>query len=623
MARFDFCGPDYQSASPLQDNQVLRNWYLEVDESGEGTSAKAIFTRPGLQIAYQVQGKQLRGQIEINGLYGFVVDSNLYQGLADGTTKLLNPKLPLANDGLPVSLATSNPTTGTPGQLLLASGGTAYVFDYAAQTLTAVPPTAFSSSGLAKVSQVEYCDGFFIALIQNSNFWFVTQALNAAVWIGSFGESVFPENITGMLVDHRELWIWSNKRRIVHYVSGNPLFPFDVVSGSFDENGLAATFGAARLDNSLFWIGQDERGARMAWRAEGYKGSRITNHSEENLWQSFGRVDDAVSYACQINGHTWWVIYFPSADRTRVYDAATNTWAEWTFLDDTNQPPTEHAHRSWNHQFAFGKHLVGDPQSGAIYQMALPIWNADQTAWLFADDFGNLIRRARRSPYVSRERALSSHSEIEFILSTGIGPVPSFPGNEPAVTFNLQDSKGAIWKFGVDDTGRIITTPSNLGGVQPWIFNDPKNLASSWQLQVTPITGVPYFTGVPYTPLGRIAFQMVSLSGSQKFVLACSSISGAGQYTTTPAGPVTRGPQMLLRWSDDGNRTWSNEHWLDCGRSGETTKRVRHQRLGQSRSRSYEVVCTDPVNWSIIDALLDVDGEPRSERIIQQARKRA
>lgn len=48
-------------------------------------------------------------------------------------------------------------------------------------------------------------------------------------------------------------------------------------------------------------------------------------------------------------------------------------------------------------------------------------------------------------------------------------------------------------------------------------------------------------------------------------------------------------PQVMLRWSDDGGHTWSNEHWREAGRIGRYKWRVVWNRLGRSRDRIFEV----------------------------------
>jgi hypothetical protein len=68
-------------------------------------------------------------------------------------------------------------------------------------------------------------------------------------------------------------------------------------------------------------------------------------------------------------------------------------------------------------------------------------------------------------------------------------------------------------------------------------------------------------------------------------------------------------PKVMLRWSDDGGHTWSNEHWRELGRQGQYGTRVIWRRLGMTmklRDRVYEVSGTDPVRIYIMGAELDV-----------------
>lgn len=66
-------------------------------------------------------------------------------------------------------------------------------------------------------------------------------------------------------------------------------------------------------------------------------------------------------------------------------------------------------------------------------------------------------------------------------------------------------------------------------------------------------------------------------------------------------------PQAMLRWSDDGGHTWSNEHWSPMGKIGAYYQRVFWRRLGMTlklRDRVYEVSGTDPVKIAIMGAEL-------------------
>jgi hypothetical protein len=66
-------------------------------------------------------------------------------------------------------------------------------------------------------------------------------------------------------------------------------------------------------------------------------------------------------------------------------------------------------------------------------------------------------------------------------------------------------------------------------------------------------------------------------------------------------------PEIMLRFSDDGGHTWSNEHLSKMGKIGEYYRRVFWRRLGMTlklRDRVYEISQTDPVKAVIMGAEL-------------------
>jgi hypothetical protein len=70
-------------------------------------------------------------------------------------------------------------------------------------------------------------------------------------------------------------------------------------------------------------------------------------------------------------------------------------------------------------------------------------------------------------------------------------------------------------------------------------------------------------------------------------------------------------PEVMLRWSDDGGHTWSNEHWRKMGKIGEYGYRTIWRRLGMTmklRDRVYEISGTDPVKLAIMGAELQASG---------------
>ena len=86
--------------------------------------------------------------------------------------------------------------------------------------------------------------------------------------------------------------------------------------------------------------------------------------------------------------------------------------------------------------------------------------------------------------------------------------------------------------------------------------------------------------------------------------LAVAGLAIAGQNSLATLGA---NPQAMLRWSNDGGSTWSNEHWTDIGVQGRYKNRAIWRRLGQARDRIFEVVVTDPIKAVIVAANLKAE----------------
>lgn len=80
------------------------------------------------------------------------------------------------------------------------------------------------------------------------------------------------------------------------------------------------------------------------------------------------------------------------------------------------------------------------------------------------------------------------------------------------------------------------------------------------------------------------------------------TLSFAGAVARTKRRMIISDPQAILDWSDDGGRTWSNEHWVSIGKIGEYQQRAKWRRLGSSRNRTFRLTITDPVPVEIMAA---------------------
>jgi hypothetical protein len=395
------------------------NWYLEKIESGDGKSPAVLYPTPGTRLFANLgDGGPIRAELTINNRVFAISGNRFFEVLSNGTSVIYSNDL--INDGTVASI-----TCGSM-QVLMSSGGTAHVFDLTANTFTTIP-----AATLTNVSMVSFSDGYFLALRSNSNTWQISALEDATAWDPAdvTTVSVFPDNVVSMIVDHREIWFLGLTRSVVYFDSGNQDFPFDVIPGAYIEQGCAAKFSAAKLDNSLFWLGADERGNGVVWRAQGYTPVRVSNHAVEFAMQGYSTISNAIAYSYQDQGHAFYVLYFPSPGKTWVYDAATGLWHErGSWVSATGQFT---AHRSQCHVFAFGKHLVGDWSVGRIYEMSIG----------FYDDNGQAIRRVRRAPHISNEMEWILHHSMQVDLETGIG-LADGQGSDPQITLRWSDDGG-------------------------------------------------------------------------------------------------------------------------------------------------------------------------------------
>lgn len=448
MSRFGFCGGTYTSLAVNSDAQRCINLYPEQNESGMGNSAMSLYSTPGLKLFSGKSGAQVRGEFTITNRSFAVTDSVLEEILSNGTRTAIGV---MVNDGQLASMVAS------PQQLLVESGGMLYVYylrtvgSVPAGTFFVVPPATFSGP----VSEVAYSDGFFLALIASTEQYYQSQLFDATVWPAQNVTTIntFPDNVVSFIVDHREVWLFGAKQSEVDYDAGTSPFAFAPVPGGYLEQGCAARDATVQLDNGIFWIGQrNDQGGHIAWRTNGYSPQRISTFAIESAWNSYSTVADARAFSYVMEGHSFWVINFPTANATWCYDVATSLWHERGFW--LAQAGIYQAALPQVHTYNFDKHLVGDRQSGNIYQMQLPM-PATGGGWDFVTDDGALIRRMRRAPHVSTEHQRIFFSQLEVYMESGLGPQPPLRDGagqprDPIMTMRYSKDGGHTWSSGQD-----------------------------------------------------------------------------------------------------------------------------------------------------------------------------
>jgi hypothetical protein len=240
-----------------------------------------------------------------------------------------------------------------------------------------------------------------------------------------------PDLMVSIAAVHRELWMFGSNSVEVWYDAGNADFPLAPIQGAFNEIGCVAAFSVAKLDNSVWWLGQDERGQGIVYRSQGYAAKRVSTHTVEWQIQQYLTLTDAVAYTYQQDGHAFYVLNFPTANTTWVYDVATNLWAERAgFING------DFVRSRANYQCNFqGTTIVGDYQDGSIYALDLNQYSD-----------GNRPQKWLRSwralaPGTNNLKRTAQHS-LQLNLETGVG----LEGEDaPQVMLRWSDDGGHTW----------------------------------------------------------------------------------------------------------------------------------------------------------------------------------
>jgi hypothetical protein len=290
------------------------------------------------------------------------------------------------------------------------------------------------------------------------------------------------DNLVTMYENNREAWLIGERTSEVWFNSGGTNFSFSRIPGVGPQIGCSAVHSITRAGPQLCWLGRNEQGQNIVVVTSQYSWEKISTAAIDYEIAQYPVVSDAIGYAYEEGGELFYMLTFPTADVTWVFDFTSQFWHQRASYDPS--AGVFHRHRS-NCYMDFGDlRLVGDYQTGQIHEMSRQ----------FFTDAGNPLRCVRRTPHLwlkaTRERMFFAQLQVEF--TPGVG---------------LQVGQGS-------------------------------------------------------------------------------------------------NPQAMLRFSDDGGFTWSNEMWIGIGKAGVTKNRAIWYQLGEARDRVWEVNFTDPVQRDIIGATL-------------------
>lgn len=452
--RVPLTGGSYSAESLIANAQRCVNLYPEVNpEANQSIVPVTLYPTPGLTslgdapsgTGYRCLYTASNGvPYAVVGEYVYSIsqywDFTLVGQIAAGTTPVS-----MADNGQNVVIVDGTPT--------------GYTFELLnPATFTTITDPAFYGA-----TRADYIDTyllfnrpgtrqFYFTLSQSISF----DSLDIAAKIG------YPDNIATLIVMHREIWLLGVYTTEIWYNSGAQDITFERMPGTFIEHGCCAPYSIAKYDLSTYWLSQNLEGQAIVIKGNSYAANRISNHAMEAEISNYSTITDAIGFTYQRNGHAFYVLVFPTADKTWVYDEATNQWHEWLWTDEEGFFHRTRVNCMTN---AYGKNIAGDWENGTLYFVDPNTYN----------DVGDPIVRVRGFPHIMDDGKRIMYRN--FIADMQVGEIPEhLIDNPPMVSLRWSDTRGASWGSPIEQslgsTGQFLTSVqfNRLGMARDRVF---------------------------------------------------------------------------------------------------------------------------------------------------------
>lgn len=438
MDRIPILGGAYQSRSIISGAQRCINLFPEKNDDEQAPVPVTHFPTPGLT---------LKGTPPVigasRGLYR-APNGDLYQ-VVRNKVYYVSPNYVYTELGTLLANMTTRVGMSDNGIVLLIVDGT--VNGYAVN-LTTRAFARITDPNFLGATNVAFTDGFFVLNAPGTNSWYISlpyvtyanltagtispgQTYAAFDPLDIASKAGASDNISNIVVMHRTVWLigdgWSSE---AWYNSGAADFPFAITPGVFFEHGTIAPQSVAWQDLSLFFLSVDRFGTSIIMRINAdYSVNQLSSRGIEYIISQMTVISDAISGCYQQNGHAFYIITFPTSNRTFACELKTGQWHElaWT---DTNGVLNRHRANTW--AFAYGINLIGDWQNGKLYQLDINNFT----------DFDGPITRIRTIPHVIANGERLRADVIMADLQGGTLPSANDTDPPPKVFLRVSTDRG-------------------------------------------------------------------------------------------------------------------------------------------------------------------------------------
>jgi len=371
MAKIALSNGAYQARSVIASAQRCINLYLEANPQ---TSVFPFthYPTPGLTLLGTSATTKWRG------LY-YATNGQLY-GVCGNTVYAISSSWSFTSIGTISSSTGPVSMVDNTTDIILVDGvyGSGWTINLATNAFAQI-----SQPGFYGGNQVNYVDGYFVLNRIGTRQWYIslpnTTTFDPIDYASTTG---FSDSLIGIGITRRYVYLFGKITTEVWFNQGNTTFPFGRLPGSFMQYGCAATNSIAQMDGELYWVAQSPQGQAFICKTANFAANIISTFAINNELQGYSTLADAIGYTYELNGHFFYVVTFPTANKTWVYDLSNQQWNEWNYIDNEG---VFNRHRSNCFAFAYGKLVVGDWETGNLYAI-------DQDNYT---DNGQVITRVR------------------------------------------------------------------------------------------------------------------------------------------------------------------------------------------------------------------------------------
>lgn len=421
-----FVDGTYQSQALTADQELTVNWYIEQMQVAGATTRAALYPTPGVSpvVMTNIAGVG-RAHIFINGREFAVEGTQFIEIAFNGVVTIQGT---VALDSNPATIS-SNGAAGN--QLFITSGGNGYLFALGSNT--------FSQIGAlnGKATMGDFLDGRFLALSAPNSTLYASNLNDGSTWQTGLvfaARSLAPDSWVSMKVVGRYIWLLGTQTSEIWYDTGAFPMPFAPYSTGLLPHGIAAPYSASFIGGvGLCWLQTSKGGGQKVMLSSGFSPEEVSTIPLQLAIGGYGTISDAIGDNYTDQGHTFYILTFPTAGVTWCLDVANGTWTQ---RGSWSGGPNFLPWRPMWHASAFGQHRMLDIDGSGIYQMS----NSFTT-----DIGGTLIRRVRRAPALMNEMRRIYYSAFELDVQPGLGLPGNVQGSSPQVMMRFSNDGGQTW----------------------------------------------------------------------------------------------------------------------------------------------------------------------------------